>query len=246
MIKISATIVVYNEREDFLVRVIKDFLEIDLEKELVIVDNSPKDTLKTVCQKYDCVTYIFSGKNLGFGRGHNLGFSKLHVESNFHLVINADTYFDSNDIKDFVLWMSNHKDISLAVPQVYFPDGTLQHTIRDIPTPTTLIKRRLNITKKDEWQDIEFNDVQEIPFAHGCFFIFPTGVFKSLNGFDERYFMYMEDADICIRAKEFGKTVINPNYKIYHEFAKGSSKSIKLLWWHLVSAFKFFIFKKYH
>ena len=56
--------------------------------------------------------------------------------------------------------------------------------------------------------------------------------------------MYMEDLDIFIRAKKYGKTVINTNYKIYHEFRKGSSKSFKLLKYHIISAYKFF--KKYN
>ena len=115
----------------------------------------------------------------------------------------------------------------------------------------TLLKRRLNIKgifdnfiKKDEFDGVVFDSINEIPFAHGCFFAFQTDVFEKIKGFDERFFMYMEDIDIFIRAKEYGKTVVIPNYKIFHEYRKGSSKSIKLLKWHLESAFKFFT-KKY-
>lgn len=248
MIKISATIVIYNEKADVLCRTIEDYLKIDLNKELIIVDNSPDDRLQQVCEKYDGVRYMFNNKNIGFGSGHNLGFSNLHVETDYHFILNPDVYFNATDIKEFVLWMSSNRDISLAVPRVYYPDERLQHTIRNIPTPITLVKRRLNINgifdkfvKKDEFNGVEFREVTEIPFAHGCFFIFPAKVFKQLNGFDERFFMYMEDVDICMRAKQFGKVVINPNYKIYHEYAKESSKSLKLLSWHIVSAFKFFI-----
>lgn len=250
MIKISATIVTYHEDKDALCRVIEDFLAINLEKELIVVDNSSDESLKQVTQNYDGVRYIYSGENIGFGAGHNLGFSMLHVDSNYHLILNPDISFDASEIKDFVLWMDSHQDISLAVPRVFYPDGRLQQTIRNIPTPMTLVKRRLNVlgifdefVKKDEFYGVEFEDVTEIPFAHGCFFLFETKVFKKLNGFDERFIMYMEDVDICVRAKEFGKVVINSNYKIYHEYAKGSSKSIKLLWWHIISAIKFFILK---
>jgi len=52
--------------------------------------------------------------------------------------------------------------------------------------------------------------------------------------------MYMEDVDIFVRAKKYGKTVINPTYKIYHEYRKASSKNLKLFLWHLNSVIKFF------
>jgi len=103
-----------------------------------------------------------------------------------------------------------------------------------------LLKRKLNILS-DEFDEDSFTKVSEIPFAHGCFFIFKTDVFKELAGFDESFFMYMEDVDIFIRAKKFGKTVINPKYKIYHEYRKASSKNKKLLILHISSALKFFL-----
>jgi len=72
------------------------------------------------------------------------------------------------------------------------------------------------------------------------FMVFKTDIFQRLGGFDKRFFMYMEDIDIFIRAKQYGKTVIDTHYKIYYEYRKGSSKNTKLLIWHIVSAIKFF------
>jgi GT2 family glycosyltransferase len=248
MSRLSASIVIYNENEETLSRVVDNFLQIDLEKELVIVDNSPENRLEKVFRDTPHVKYIFSGQNIGFGSAHNLAFRSLSSNSDIHIIINPDTYFEASDIKEFVLWMHNNKDISLSVPKVCYPDDTLQHTIRNIPTPLTLIKRRLNFNgifdefiKKDEFQDVVFDDITEIPFAHGCFFLFQSDVYKKLGGFDERFFMYMEDIDIFIRAKEYGKTVLHPSYKIYHEYRKGSSKNFKLLLWHITSAISFFI-----
>lgn len=247
MIKISASIVIYNENKETLENVINSFLAISLEKELIIVDNSPNSHLKDFVEAFKYTTYLFSGRNVGFGAGHNLAFQHLTQKSDIHIIINPDTYFDGKEIRDFLLWLSENQAISLAVPQVFFPNGTLQYTVRNIPTPMTLLKRRFNprgifdkFISKDEFRDANFKDATEIPFSHGCFFIFKTNVYEKLDGFDERFFMYMEDVDIFIRAKEFGKTVINPNYKIYHEYRKGSSKNSKLLFWHISSAIKFF------
>ena len=247
MIKVSASIVIYNENKETLEKALSSFMAIALDKELVVVDNSPTPRLKTFIEKFKYTKYIFNGRNLGFGAGHNMAFENLSQKSDIHIIINPDIYFDGDEIKEFIIWLSKEKEVSLAAPKVYFPDSTEQCTIRNIPTPMTLVKRRLNpkgifdeFIAKDEFRDTAFDKVTEIPFSHGCFFLFKTEVFSKLGGFDERFFMYMEDIDIFIRAKKFGKTVINPNYNIIHEYRKGSSKSLKLLLWHISSAIKFF------
>jgi len=238
IIKISASIVVYNEDKETLKRVIENFLAINLEKELVIIDNSSEVFLQDLCENYSCVQYVFNGQNIGFGAGHNLAFSYLSKKSDLHMVINPDVYFDSVDMENFLKWMANSKDISLSIPKVLNPNGTVQNVVRNIPTILSLLKRKLHIDSDE--LIVKDNCVQEIPFAHGCFLIFKTDIFKALDGFDERFFMYMEDVDIFVRAKKYGKTVINPTYRIYHEYRKASSKNLKLFLWHLISVIKFF------
>lgn len=241
--KISASIVIYKENKDTLKKVINSFLSLkDIKKEFIIVDNSPSDELKVFCENFEGVSYIFSGENLGFGRGHNLAFRNLKDKSDIHMIINPDVYFNSDEISSFLNWFYEQKDISLATTKVCYPDGENQNIVRNVPTIIDLIKRKLKIDSGE--LHIQDNSIKEVPFAHGCFFIFKTDVFEKLSGFDERFFMYMEDLDIFIRAKKYGKTVINTNYKIYHEFRKGSSKSFKLLKYHIISAYKFF--KKYN
>ncbi len=242
MIKISASIVIYNENKKILERVIKNFLDLEFEKELIIVDNSPINVLGEFCEQFDSVKYIFSGKNLGFGVGHNEAFVNLSLDSDIHMIINPDTYFDSKSIGNFLKWFYSEKNVSLSVPQVLNIDGSVQNIVRNIPTPLSLIKRKLNISHDEI--DIKNNSIVDIPFAHGCFLVFQTDVFKKINGFDERFFMYMEDIDIFIKAKKYGRTMINTNYSIYHEHRKASSKNLKLLWIHILSAIKFF--KKYN
>ncbi|VAY87974.1 Glycosyl transferase, group 2 family protein [hydrothermal vent metagenome] len=238
MIKISASIVVYNENKETLTKAINSFNSINLEKELIIVDNSPVSNLKKFIEEFDNTKYIFNNKNIGFGAGHNLAFKNLQKKSDIHMIINPDVYFNGNDIKNMTIWMQKDKNISLCVPQVLNANRSVQNIVRNIPTISGLLKRKLHLGSGE--LDIKNNTIANIPFAHGCFLIFKTTIFTKLNGFDERFFMYMEDVDICMRAKQFGKTVINSNFNIYHEYRKGSSKNIKLLIWHLTSAIKFF------
>ena len=242
MKKITASIVIYNEKRETLQRVIENFLSLPFTKELVIIDNSPLDTLTSLCHKYEHLIYIFSGENLGFGKAHNLGFSNLTLKSDVHMIINPDTYFLAHEMLAYLTWMAEEKEVALSTPKVCNPDGSTQNVVRNIPTPLSLIKRKFN-PHYDELS-VRENTVEEIPFAHGCFMVFQTEVFEKMGGFDERYFMYMEDIDIWIRAKQYGKTVINTHSKIYHEHRKGSSKSLKLLCFHLSSAYKFFMKRK--
>lgn len=237
--KISASIVIYKENKETLKKIIDSFLSIkDIKKEFIIVDNSPDNELKTFCESFEGVSYVFSEGNLGFGKGHNLAFKNLKKKSDIHMIINPDVYFYSDEINSFLSWFYVQKEISLSTTKVCYPDGKNQNIIRNVPTVIDLIKRKLKIASGELY--IEDNCIKEVPFAHGCFFIFKTEVFEKLGGFDERFFMYMEDLDIFLGAKKYGKTVINTNYKIYHEYRKGSSKSLKLLFWHISSAIKFF------
>ena len=99
-----------------------------------------------------------------------------------------------------------------------------------------------NQTIKNEYrnQDLERSFYPE--FMHGCFMLFKTADFKYLGGFDERYFLYMEDADICRRIDKIEKKILFfPNVEITHQLQKGSSKSIKLFIYHLSSAIKYFL-----
>jgi len=235
-IKISASIVVYKEDPNILKKSITSFLSLNFIKTLVIIDNSPVDNLKSICESFDNIIYIHSDKNLGFGKAHNLAFEYVDKKSDIHLILNPDIYFDSKEIEDFINWFF-YSDSVLAIPQVLYPDGSLQYVARKLPTFSSLLKRQF--VKNSDTFKIE-NKVTEIPFANGCFFAFKSQVFSELNGFDERFFMYMEDVDIWIRAKKYGKTVINPNFKIYHYFRKGSKKNIKLFLYHINSIIKYF------
>jgi GT2 family glycosyltransferase len=248
MTKISASIVIYNENKTTLKRAIKSFLNIYLEKELIIFDNSKTNILQEFCEDFKNTKYIHSGQNVGFGAGHNRAFKELSIKSDIHIIINPDVYFNDDSMKNFILWMNENKDISLSVPLVKFPNNKPQYTIRNIPTISTLFKRRLNIfgifdkfIAQDEFANIEFKKPTEIPFAHGCFLMFQASIFRDILGFDERFFMYMEDIDIFIRAKKYGKTIVYPYCTIYHEYKKGSLKNIRLLYYHIISAIKFFI-----
>ena len=85
------------------------------------------------------------------------------------------------------------------------------------------------------------NEVFEITNATGCFMFFRTEVFKELGGFDERFFMYLEDCDIARRAAEKYKALHYPMATVYHLWERESKGNKKLLLIHIQSILKYFL-----
>ena len=134
-------------------------------------------------------------------------------------------------------------------PKVLFPSGDPQYTSRRYPTFPELVIRRLSflntifpsIIKKGEYRDRDLSQPFEPEFLHGCFLLFKTKVFINLKGFDERYFLYMEDVDICRKLDESGwKKLYFPDVEIIHVLKKRSLKNLKLFTYHTISVFQYF------
>lgn len=243
-IEISATIVLYKNDIKTLQKTIDCFLKTPLTKKLYLLDNSPTNKLQSEFNNPE-VEYKFIGKNIGFGKAHNLVLNQIKNRSNFHLVLNPDVVFKSKELTVLIDQLKNSKDIALASPKVVYPNGEMQFTCRKHPTFLELIYRRLGIfkafTKKQEYRNQDLSKSFYPDFIHGCFMLFKTKDFMSVNGFDERYFMYFEDADICRGlALQQKKILYYPNVVIEHKHAKGSSKKLNLLFHHISSAIKYY------
>jgi GT2 family glycosyltransferase len=240
---ITASVVLFNENLEILKKTVDSFLKTPLEKKLFLIDNSPKNRLEKYFEHPE-IEYLFVGENIGFGKAHNLVIDKL--TANFHLILNPDVTFSSDVILALITELSKSTDVSFITPKVLFSNKENQYVCRKHPTFFNLINRKSKISKnqtiKNEYrnQDLERSFCPE--FMHGCFMLFKTADFKYLGGFDERYFLYMEDADICRRIDKIEKKILFfPNVEITHQLQKGSSKSMKLFIYHLSSAIKYFL-----
>ena len=99
------------------------------------------------------------------------------------------------------------------------------------------------IEKQDylyEMRDLGYEKIREVPLLSGCFMFLRTEIFVKVNGFDERFFMYMEDFDLCRRIGEISKIIFYPEVEIFHNHAKESFKNKKMMWEHIKSAIKYF------
>ena len=253
MYEFTACIVAYNTKREELRKIIGCFQKIRLNFKLWISDNSEKDDLKYFVESFsdERIGYIFNNSNDGFGAGHNVIIEKLlknEVESEFHLMINADVFFAENTIEKIVGYMREDLEIGQIGPRIREANGEISRSCRLFPTPLNLIFRRfLPIKKIVEKLDYDYEmkwynykDIIEVPILSGCFIFVRTNVLKDIGGFDKRYFMYMEDYDLCRRIGEKYKVVFYPEAEIIHEHGKASYNSRKMMLVHVNSAVKYF------
>lgn len=243
---ISAAVVTYNNGEE-AEKTIRLILE-NTKKyplKLYVIDNHSTDNTAALLRGIDGVEFIENDKNIGFGAAHNIAFQK--GLGKYHFVINPDIEIKSDVLSSLADFMEQNPDVALSMPQILNTDGTVQYLPKKKPTFKRLFFGRLFSKIRDEYVmkgEIGEN-VTEIDFCSGCFMCVKGDVFERLHGFDKRYFMYLEDADLTLRAKHFGKTVIVPEISIYHAWQRDSAKKLKLLFIHTKSAFKFLAKKEF-
>lgn len=215
---------------------------------ITIVDNSPNDSLRGFCKEKK-INYIFPGRNLGYGAGHNIALraSLETPEVQYHLVINSDVRFDPNIIPLIVDHMEENPNIGQLIPKTFYPDGRLQPVVRLLPTPLDVFGKRflpeIMMRKRLRRFLLEFwdhNREANIPYHQGSFMFLRTEALRETGLFDERFFMYPEDIDLTRRMHRHYLTVYWPGVSIIHDHRASSYKSKKMLWIHIKNMCKYF------
>ena len=241
-IPVSGAIVTYHNRDEILdcLRSISEHTQ-GVELSLFISDNGSDDgTPAAVRAAFPAVTVIENGANLGFGAGHNRVLPLLH--SKYHVMINPDITLQEDAISAMVSYMEAHPEVGLMMPDIRYPDGSRQILPKHDPSWWYMIAGKfLPSVRKAYCRGGEAMDQpEEIEFCSGCFCMIRTELFKTLGGFDERYCLYMEDADLSRRVRQSAKVIFFPGAKVMHAWHHDSAKSSRALKLHLQSARKYF------
>jgi hypothetical protein len=204
--------------------------------------------IRQFTENYSDVEYIPNVNN-GYGAGHNIAIRRAISENaDYHVVLNPDIYWYEDVISELSKYMDENQACGLVMPKILYPNGETQYLCKLLPTPMDLIIRRFIPSKsykakRDydyELQWSGYNNIMEVPSLSGCFMFLRCSVLKGVKGFDERYFMYAEDLDLCRRIGELSKTMFYPFVSVVHEYEKGSYKNGKLLRYHITSIIKYF------
>ncbi len=226
--------------------------------ETIVVDNaSGNGDAKAIASAFPEVRIIVSEKNLGMGGGNNLGVRS--ASGRYLLILNPDTLIKSDAIPKMVAYLDAHQDVGLVGPKLLNSDGTLQYSCLRFPKFHTPILRRtffggLAGEHLNEFlmKDYDHKEVREVDWVMGsCLMIKREIADKDGFLFDEKYFMYFEDTDLCrrIKKKHGMKVIYLPEAAVVHDHARQSADkpwyiaplTDKLTREHLKSWFKYFL-----
>ncbi|WP_022722497.1 glycosyltransferase family 2 protein [Rhodopseudomonas sp. B29] len=238
---VAVLIVSYNT-EDLLRNCLRSVVEQrgSLGQQIIVVDNGSADgSVAMVRTEFPEVELIDAKQNLGFARGVNLAATRADAE--YLLLLNPDTVVLDRALERLVQFARSQPGHGLYGGRALKTDGSLElSSCWALPTiwSTTCFALGLSTAfRHTQWFDPEAmahwrrDTVREVGIVTGCLLLAPRDVWDELGGFDERYFMYGEDADLALRAKAAGyRPIICPDACIIHEVGKASAtKAGKLL-----------------
>jgi GT2 family glycosyltransferase len=248
-LQISGSIVAYESSPAQITLAIRSFVSGSPNVGITVIDNSPTDRLRGVVAEAGA-EYHFNQRNVGFGAGHNIAIQKYSDVSEYHLILNPDVSFGVEMLPALYQFMQHNQDVGLVMPRVLYPGGNEQGLCKLLPTPTDLLIRRFGgllghsifRAQMDRYllRGVDLTVPRIVPSLSGCCMLVRTSLFQRIGFFDERYFLYMEDVDLCRRIGEVSKTVFFPDVTVYHEYQKGSYHNWVLTKYHMKSAWKYF------
>lgn len=230
MPKISIVILTYNSSR-FILPLIKSIFDQQKksksEIEIIIVDNNSTDNTLNEVKKFGSKLILIENKeNLGFARGINIGANKAKGE--YLLFINPDTKFIKGSVEDLIPVFNSHKNVGIVGGKLVGENGKIEKSAGRIFGfwETILIALGLDEIFKVRSSPQE---IQKVGFVSGGFMMVKKELFEKLNGFDENYFMYIEDMELCFRAKKYNYlTVFTPDVILNHEGHGSSNRSFAI------------------
>ena len=172
---------------------------------------------------------------LGFGANHNTAFT--FAKSDYFCVLNPDIRMTANPFPSLIE-LASLPVIGVVAPRVVNNLGQKEDSERRFPTPFELMKKAFG-GKSAVWSGA--HPVSTPDWIAGMFMLFPRAVFEELHGFDERYFLYYEDVDLCARLALAGyKRVVCSDITVVHDARRSSHGNLRYASMHLKSIFRFF------
>jgi N-acetylglucosaminyl-diphospho-decaprenol L-rhamnosyltransferase len=231
---VSVLIVTYNSEQQ-IVGCLESLREqrVSVTQQVVVVDNASSDrTVDVIRTRFPEVELVLPGKNLGFAAGVNL--AARHAKAGYLLLLNPDTVILDHAVDKIVEFARKHPAYGLYGGRTLKDDGSVEpSSCWDLPSlwSLTMFATGLSaIGRNNRWLDPESlgswprDTVREVGIITGCFLLISREAWDRLQGFDERYFMYGEDADLALRARLAGyRPVIYPLATLSHEIGSSSA-----------------------
>ncbi len=244
---VSASIVVYGGAPDAVAAAKSLLAHTSLPLEVYLVDNASPDGALAKMRAAglpENVHILPLGENRGYGAGHNAVLPL--VCSKYHAVVNPDVLLSSDAIAAMAAYMDAHPDVAITTPRLLNTDGTEQHIAKRRPALLALVARQTGFPFLEKYNrhylmlDEDLTKPTDVEFCSGSFFLMRTDVFKDIGGFDEGYFMYVEDADITQKALQKGRAVFLPGAAVTHAWRRAAHRDRRHFWWQVKSMARYF------
>jgi len=206
----------------------------DIGCEVIIVDNASTDGSQTMlAQKYPEVKLISNPRNLGFAAACNIGIKA--ASGKYPVLLNPDTVLAPVCLKSLFDFMESNPRAGIAGPKVLNPDGSIQPTCRAFPdyfnilfarkSPITAIWPGNHGSSRYMLHSLPDDQPSPVPALGGVCLILRREMLEDTGLLEERYFMYLEDIDLCLRASQKGwPTFYVPQAKLMHHWGKSSEQ----------------------
>jgi N-acetylglucosaminyl-diphospho-decaprenol L-rhamnosyltransferase len=183
------------------------------------------------------VKLIRNASPRGFGANHNAAFEESN--SAYFCVLNPDISIKKDPFPSLIDALANPR-VGVVAPKIVSPMGDIEDSARHFPTIGFLAGKLLGLTTGIDYEIGQ--TVLSPDWVAGMFMLFRAPVYAELQGFDERYFLYYEDVDLCRRLRKRGyEILLVPTVSAVHDARRESHRSLRHLRWHLASLLRFLV-----
>lgn len=215
--------------------------------QIIVTDNLGNDLPELDPSPWASLIILRNQKIMGFAHNHNQAF-KL-ATGKYFCVLNPDILFVEHIFP--LLIKRLEREAAIISPLIIDSSNTIQDSFREFPTPLSILKRRL---PRYHFTPLPPDGLELIrpDWIAGMFMFMRSESYSQLGGFDEKYHLYFEDVDFCLRARSLDLPVpgrvlplVDTNLHVQHNAQRASRKRLRYLFWHIQSAIRFFTSKVY-
>lgn len=215
--------------------VVSQLLQFPEVSEIFVIKNIPEKLYLPPSEK---IILIENVKPAGFGHNHNYVFN--FIKNSYFCPLNPDVIFDANPFPT-LLKSASFFEADLVAPLILNSAGNIEDSARNFPSFRSLINKFIGEVSC-EYESLACEEILYPDWIAGMFMLFRADTFRLLGGFDERYFLYYEDVDICTRLWANGfKLLVNSSVSVIHDARRTSHSSVRYASWHLASMFRYFL-----
>lgn len=216
---------------------------------VVVVDNGSTDGSREMVERdFPQVRLVKNRGNLGYASACNLGIRM--TKEPYVFILNSDVEFPAGGLEVLLDFMDDHPEVAALGPLVLNPDGSRQMSCRRFPTLWESVVHGFlgeiwpdnPLTRRYQLKDLPPDRPREVDWVSGAAMLLRREAVERVGGFDEAYFMYVEDVDLCWRLRQAGYRVyFHPGFRAIHKIGSSSSqRSLRMLWEHHRSMLIFF------